>query len=345
MQTRLRIGILRETRNPPDRRVPLTPHQITDLREQFPLVEFFVQPADFRCYSNVEYECLDIPMKQDLRDCDILIGVKEVDKSTLIPGKTYLFFAHVAKKQHQNKSMFREMADKEITLIDYEYLTIENGERVVAFGRWAGIVGAYNGLRAWGIKTGEFRLKPAHQCHDLDEMWAGLKDVRLKPELNILITGNGRVTHGALETLSNCNIVQVSPDDFLSKKSNVPVVCRIGPEYYARHKNRRKFDFNHFKKHPEEYEPAFLPFSLVTDILITGHYWDPGSPVFFTREDMRKPEFRISVIADISCDVNGPIPSTLRVTTISDPFYGYNPFHGNRRASISKSFQYYCNVN
>lgn len=326
MEKTLRVGILRETRNPPDRRVPLTPPQIILLEEHYPNVEFFVQPSDYRCYSNEEYEYLDIPLKEDLRDCDILMGVKEVDKRTFIPGKTYLFFAHVAKKQPHNQEMFREMANKNISFIDYEYLTTDSRQRVVAFGRHAGIVGAYNGLRARGIKTNKFKLKPAYQCRDLDEMWAGLRLIELKPGLKILVTGDGRVAQGAMETLRVANIEQVSHHDYLTRIFDVPVFCQIGPEHYTRHREGKKFDFSHFTKYPHEYESTFLPYTTVTDILITGHFWDPRSPLFFSKEDMKKPEFRINVIADISCDINGPIPSTLRATTISDPFYAYNPY-------------------
>lgn len=325
MRKTLKIGILRETKTPPDRRVPLTPQQITELRESNPLVEFYIQPSDFRCYSDREYECLNIPVKEDLGNCDILMGVKEVDKSTIIPDKTYMFFAHVGKGQPHNSDMFRMMAEKKMTLIDYEYLTKETGERIVAFGRYAGIIGAYNALRAMGIRANRFRLKPAHQCRDLVEMWAGLQQVELNPGLKIMITGGGRVAHGAMETLNICSIMQVSPYDYLSYELDVPVFCRIGPEVYTQRKDKGPFVFDHFVKHPEEYESAFLPFTYATDILITGHYWDPKSPVFFSSGDMKKPEFRISVIADISCDIKGPIPSTLRATTISDPFYGYDP--------------------
>lgn len=321
----LRVGILRETKNPPDRRVPLTPPQIVALEELYPNVEFFVQPSDFRCYSNEEYEYLDIPLREDLRDCDILMGVKEIDKRTFIPWKKYLFFAHVAKKQPHNLEMFRAMAEKNISLIDFEYLTTDKGQRVVAFGRHAGIVGAYNGLRARGIKTNKFKLKPAYQCHDLDEMWAGLKLIEIKQGLKLLVTGDGRVAHGAMETLAVANVEQVAPDDYLKKEFDVPVFCQLKPEHYARHKDGLNFSFSHFTKFPQEYQSTFLPYTKVTDILITGHFWDPRSPLFFTREDMKKPDFRISVIADISCDINGPIPSTHRVTTISDPFYSYNP--------------------
>ncbi len=306
--------------------MPLTPPQIVALEEAYPDVQFFIQPSDYRCYSNEEYEYLNIPLKEDLRDCDILMGVKEVDKRTFIPEKTYLFFAHVAKQQPHNVEMFREMAARNLSLIDFEYLTTDSGQRVVAFGHHAGIVGAYNGFRARGIKTNKFKLKPAYQCHDLEEMWAGLKLIDLNPGLKILVTGEGRVSQGAMETLNIANVVQVSPDDYLNRDFEVPVFCQIGPQHYTKLKARNEFSFSHFRLHPEEYESAFLPYTRVTDILITGHYWDPRSPVFFTKEDMRNPYFRISVIADISCDVNGPIPSTLRATTIADPFYGYNPY-------------------
>lgn len=325
MQKGLKVGIIRETKNPPDRRVALTPSQIIELQELYPEVEFFIQPSDYRCYADEEYEYLDIPLKEDLHDCDILMGIKEVDKRTLIPGKTYMFFAHVGKKQPYNREMLKEIINKGITLVDYEYLVTDKGERVVAFGRYAGIVGAYNALRARGLRTNKFRLKPAHQCHDLEEMWAGLHLIELKPGLKVLVTGTGRVANGAMETLSVCNFVKVDPEDFLSREFDVPVVCQIGPQHYVKHKNGLHFDFAGFVKNPSEYESAFLPYTRVTDILITGHYWDPVSPVFFTRNDMRNPDFRISIIADISCDINGPIPSTLRATTVADPFYGYNP--------------------
>lgn len=336
MDKTLRVGILRETKNPPDRRVPLTPPQIVALEELYPNVEFFVQPSDYRCYSNEEYEYLDIPLKEDLRDCNILLGVKEIDKRTFIPGKTYLFFAHVAKKQPHNLEMFWAMAEKKISLIDFEYLTSGEGQRVVAFGRHAGIVGAYNGLRARGIKTNKFKLKPAYQCHDLDEMWAGLKLIEIKQGLKILVTGDGRVAHGAMETLAVANVELVSPDEYLNRDFDVPVYCQISPEHYVRHMKGLKFSFSHFTKFPQEYESTFLPYTKVTDILITGHFWDPRSPLFFTREDMKKPDFRISVIADISCDINGPIPSTLRATTISDPFYSYNPILEIEEPAFSK---------
>jgi hypothetical protein len=140
-----------------------------------------------------------------------------------------------------------------------------------------------------------------------------------------------------METLSIANVVQVSPDDFLNRDFDVPVFTQIGPQHYTRHKAGNTFNFNHFTKFPWEYESTFLPYTKITDILITGHYWDPRSPFFFTREDMKRNDFRISVIADISCDINGPIPPTIRPTTISDPFYSYNPHLEIEEPAFSRS--------
>ncbi|MGB8492413.1 MAG: NAD(P)-dependent oxidoreductase [Bacteroidales bacterium] len=332
----LKIGILRETKIPPDKRVPLTPAQIITLGKIYPWCEFIVQPSPFRCFSDNEYQSLGIPIAEDLQNCNILLGVKEIDTHTVIPDKTYMFFAHVGKKQSQNRDMFRNLSRNHISLIDYEYLKTENGERVVAFGRYAGIVGAYNALRASGIKSKTFDLKPAHQHHDLANLWDGLRRIDLTQKIKILVTGKGRVANGTLETLSICNIRQVSPDEYLNRDFNEPVVCQIGPESYVRHRNGQVFNFPHFVSHPGEYESTFLPFTKVTDVLIAGHYWDPRSPVFFTTEDMKNPGFRISVIADISCDINGPVPSTIRPATISDPFYDYDPQTGSEELPFSR---------
>ena len=214
------------------------------------------------------------------------------------------------------------------------YLTDYNGKRIIAFGRWAGMVGAYNGLRARGIRNNSFELKPAHECHDMDEMFAGLKKVDLKPK-KILLTGGGRVAMGAMETLRELNLREVTPEEFLGNNFNEPVVCRLDPEHYVRHKRGLNFDLQHFFQHPEEYESTFKPYQKVTDLYIACHYWDPKSPHFITQEDMKDPDFRISVIADVSCDVGGPIASTLRASTIADPFYDYNPVTGKEEQPFS----------
>jgi saccharopine dehydrogenase (NAD+, L-lysine-forming) len=323
----IRIGILKETKFPPDRRVPFSPRQIRQLKGQFPQAVFCLQPSETRCFTDYEYEDSGVELKNDLTDCDILLGIKEIMSGTLIPGKTYMLFSHTGKMQPHNRKLLQEMAGRKITLIDYEYLTDQNNNRLVAFGRWAGIVGAYNGLRAYGERYRIYSLKPAHQCFDIEEMKTEIRKVHL-PGIRILITGGGRVAGGAMEILGYLKIREVTPEDYLNKDLAEPVICRIDPWHYVRRKAGSEFSMNHFIAHPDHYESTFKPYTKVTDLLMACHYWDPNSPVFMNNADMQETDFRIKVIADISCDVNGSIPSTIRASSIEKPFYGYQALTG-----------------
>lgn len=323
MNKKIKVGILKETKTPPDRRVAVAPNQAIELLNKFPNVDLFFQPSDLRCYSDDEYKALGLNLKQDLSDCDILIGVKEVKIDTLIANKKYLFFSHTAKEQPYNRALLQTILKKNITLIDYEYLTDEKNIRLVAFGHWAGLVGAYNGLIGFGKRTGLFSLKPAHDCSDLKEMFSQVEKIKLPP-VKILITGGGRVAHGAMETLAPLNLKKVTPDEFLNKTFDEAVFCQIDPWDYVKRKDGEKFDLQNFFYFPDEYESTFLPYTKVTDVFIACHFWDEKSPVFMTKDDMKADDFKMQVIADVSCDVAGPIPSTIRPSTIAEPFYGYN---------------------
>jgi alanine dehydrogenase len=336
----MKIGIIRETKIPPDRRVPFAPAQLASLASKYPDHEFIIESSELRCFSDEEYrkagiKIVDHPPGRDaegkggIGDCDVLFGVKEVEINALIPGKTYVFFSHTAKEQPYNRKLLQEIVARENTLIDYEYLTDKEGIRLVAFGRWAGIVGAYNGLRAYGERYRQFSLKPAHECHDMTEMKGELgkikKEIPGLPPFKILITGGGRVAFGAMETLGELGLPVIAPADFLGKEYESTVICRIDPWDYVRRTDGEAFELVHFFGHPELYESIFKPYTKVTDLFIPCHYWDPRSPVFMTPSDMREPDFHIRVIADVSCDMKDPIPSTLRASTIADPFYGYDP--------------------
>ncbi len=331
---KIKVGILKETKTPPDRRVAIPPQQGLELLKKFPNVELYIQPSDLRAYTNEEYLELGLTLQDDLSNCDILIGVKEVKIRYLIPGKTYMFFSHTAKKQPHNRDLLQAIVARNIKLIDYEYLTDAQGVRLVAFGRWAGIVGSYNAILAYGIRSGKYNIRRAHLCHDMDEFFGELNKAVL-PNIKILITGGGRVAHGAMEVLNHLEIKKVSPQDFLKNSYDHPVYCQIDPWHYVKRKNNDVFDLEHFAKFPQEYESTFLPYTKVTDVLMCCHYWDPESPVFFTKNDVRNPDFNIKLIADISCDVNGPIPTTVRASTIEEPFYGINPASWNEVDAFS----------
>lgn len=323
----MKIGILRETKDPPDRRVPLTPVQCKEILAAYPGAGLVVQPSFNRCFTDAEYREAGITLQENLRDCDILMGVKEVDIPALIGKKNYLFFSHTAKEQPYNRRLLQEITKMHITLVDYEYLVRADHSRVVAFGRWAGVVGAYNGLRAYGLRTGAFALRPAWRLSGLEEMKKVLANLPVE-HTRIVLTGGGRVAHGAMEILRAAGIREVTPMAYLADDTTETRFCRLDPWHYARHIHELDFNFDHFMDHPDAYENAFHPYARKSDMYIACHFWDPRSPVLLSREDLQDPDIPIRVIADISCDLNGPIASTIRPSTIADPFYGYDPAEG-----------------
>ena len=320
----LKIGILRETKSPPDARVPLSPKQCRQVEETFPGVRILVQPSDCRCFPNTAYEKEGIRLEKDLGECDILFGVKEVMPHELIAGKTYLFFSHTIKKQKHNKVLLKTVLDKQIRLVDYEILTDKQGARLIGFGRWAGLVGTYNGIRALCKRNRLPELLPPQECHSLKNMKEQASHCILPP-VSIALTGDGRVAGGAEEMLAAFRIPKVSVEEYLTDRhTEKPVYVQLGPDQYNRHKSGLPFDLLHFFKAPAEYESCFNRFCPKTDLLITAAFWDPQAPLLITPDQISDMNFRIRVIADITCDMNGSLPSSIRTTSFSDPFYDFN---------------------
>ena len=325
---KMKFAVLKETKVPVDKRVVLPPDAAKRFQEEFASqMELVVQSSDIRAFSDDEYKAVGITVVEDVSDCDVLMGVKEVKIDKLISDKTYLFFSHTAKKQPYNRKLLQAFLEKNITMIDHEYLTDKNNIRLVAFGYWAGLVGAYNGLIAYGMKTGKYNLKPAHECFDKNELFEELKKVKLEP-IKILLTGGGRVAHGAMDTLNHLGIKKVTPQEYLKYDFKYSVYAQIDPWDYVKRECGEPFDLQHFFEHPEVYVSTFNPYPKQTDMWVACHFWDPKSPVFLKPEDYKRDDFRISIIADVSCDIKKPIPSTLRASTIDDPFYGYDKFTG-----------------
>ena len=332
---KIKIGVLREEKSPPDKRVPLTPLICAELARNWPHVTIVVQPSQIRCYTDSEYEAFGVTLQEDLSDCDVLMGVKEVPADKLIPGKKYFFFSHTIKKQPHNQKLMKALIAKKITMIDYETLTDKSHNRIIGFGRYAGIVGAYNGILGYGLKYDLFRLRPAHLCRDRAEMEEELKRVRL-PNIKIALTGGGRVANGAIETLSYLRIRKITPEEFLMGSFREPVYCQLNPRDYVERPNDHNFDLNDFFNHPEHFTSKFKPFTKCTDLYISAHYWDPKAPLMFTKEDISDRDFHISVIADVTCDVNGSVPTTMRASSIANPFYGYNIINGQEDLPFKK---------
>ena len=333
---KIKIGIIREGRVPPDKRVPLTPLKCEETVAAFPDVDLVIQPSPVRSYSDQEYQDLGFPVQEDLSSCDILMGVKEVPVEALLPDKTYLFFSHTIKKQPHNQQLLQAILQKNITLVDYELLTNEKGERLVAFGFYAGLVGAYNGLLAYGKKWHLFDLKPAWQCLNMTDMEEEFFKVKALPPIKIAVTGGGRVTHGAMELLTQMGIRRVSVFDYLYKEFAEPVFVQLRSSDYNARQDGKVWDTPDFYQNPQEYQSTFAKFSAVTDLLIAAAYWHPAAPRLFTLAEMRESTFKINTIADITCDMNGSVPCTQRASSIAEPVYDYNPITEELEPAFSR---------
>ncbi len=317
----MKIGIIREGKIPADQRSPFTPEILQEIQKSFgDILSICVEKSDFRCFTDKEYEEKGIEVVTNISEADILFGVKEVPINQLIPEKTYFFFSHTIKKQPKNQALLQAILAKSIRLIDYELLKNPAGERVVAFGRWAGIVGAYNAFWTYGMKTGLFEIKRAIACRDLEDLKVELKKVVLPP-IKIIVTGSGRVGKGVLEILEILGIQEVEAQDFLQKDYEEPVFVCLSSSDYLRRKSDGGFERSHFYANPESYESHFLPFAQVGEILIAAAYWDPRAPRLFEMAAIQSPNFSVSVIADITCDLDGSIPTTRRASTILEPIY------------------------
>src|SRR5579859_755516 len=281
----VKIGLIREGKIPPDKRVPFTPLQSEEIEQRFPHVKIICEPSKIRCFKEEEYSNAGIAIG-DVSDCDILMGIKEVPVKNLIEGKTYLFFSHTMKKQPYNRGLLQEAIRKKIRLIDYEALKDSQGNRLVAFGRFAGIVGAYNGLWVYGNRFKTYSLRRAFECFDINDLKLEIRKVELPP-LKIILTGAGRVAKGAMETLDTAGIRKVNANDFLTQRFQEPVYVQLSSADYHIHKEGGHFNREEFHQHPERYTADFAKFTRVGDILMAGAYWNPKAPRLFTLEDMR----------------------------------------------------------
>lgn len=331
----MKIGIVREGKTPPDKRVPFSPQQCLDIVKNFN-VNLVVQPSPIRSFSDDEYSNLGITLQEDLTDCDVLMGVKEVKINDLIPHKHYFFFSHTIKKQPYNADLLQAFLQKGIQMTDYETLTYKEGGRILGFGRYAGIVGAYNGLLAWGLRNGSYNLKPANLCKDFEELKTELQKVSLGGA-KIVLTGGGRVAQGALEIMNEIEIQEAKPQDFIFQEFAAPVFTRLDCKDYYKHREGKEFNTQHFFDNPTEYKSRFKKYTEKADIFISCHYWDHNADVLFKAEDTQNERFNLKVIADITCDIKGSVPTTVRPSTIDNPIYGFNPETLEEGASFSPS--------
>ena len=320
----MKFGIIKERKNPPDRRVVFTPDELVRFKQNYPQAEIKVESSDIRIFTDEQYAHLGFEVTTDVSDCDVLFGVKEVPIEALIPNKKYFFFSHTIKKQPYNRKLLVAILEKKIELYDHETIVDEKGKRLIGFGRYAGIVGAYNAFRAFGIKFELFNLPKAETLSGKEALVEKLRRPILPP-IKIVLTGHGKVGNGAKEILDAMKIKEVTIANYLTKNYSEPVYTQIDISDYNKRKDGKPFDKNDFYKNPSEYTSDFERFTKVSDLFIAGHFYGNEAPVILSQDMLRAKDCKIKVVADVSCDVNGPIACTLKASTIAEPLFGYLP--------------------
>jgi saccharopine dehydrogenase (NAD+, L-lysine-forming) len=316
------IGLLRERKVPADNRVALTPAQCKWIQKNARDVRIVAQASADRCYTDKEYLAAGVEVRDEVTECDILLGIKEVPVPDLLPGKTYLFFSHTKKQQAANREMFHAIVEKKITLIDYECLEYDDGQRILGFGFFAGVVGAHNGMMVYGRRTGAYDLGRVHAQKSFRDLIHTYFGVRLPEQLKVAVTGSGRVAHGVLEVMNLLEIVEVEPDEFLERNFSYPVFTQLKGAALYEHVRTKTYQREDFHLHPRDYRCKFLPYTRTADILMNGIYWDKEMPRLFEWEDLGRPEFHIRTIADITDDPGGSVPCNLGDSKLEEPVYG-----------------------
>jgi hypothetical protein len=319
----MKFAIIKERKSPPDRRVVFSPEKLADAKAQFPDAEFIVESSALRIFPDEAYAKLGFTVTDDVSDADVMIGVKEVPIDHLIPNKKYFYFSHTIKKQPYNCKLLQAMLAKNIEMYDHETIVRKNNSRLIGFGRYAGMVGAYNGFRALGMRDNLFALPKVETLADLDAVKAELDKIII-PNIKILLSGTGKVAYGAKEILDHMGIKKIGDALYLTAQFTEPVYGMVDVMEYAKRSDGKVGDKRVFYKNPAGYESNFMPYAKETDYFIAGHFYGNNAPYLFTREDAKHPDFKINMIADISCDIDGPVASTIRPSTIAEPFYGYD---------------------
>ena len=321
----MKIALIKETKVPVDNRVALSPKQVAELNKRFPQHEIVVQASDIRAFSDDEYRAEGVRVVDNVKDCEVLFGIKEAKIESLIPNKHYFFFGHIAKMQEYNRPLLQAFMQKHITFCDYEYLVDDNNIRVCAFGWWAGVVGVYYTLRGYGLKYKLYELPKPDRRFTLEQLFDALKSMEL-PKVKLMVTGAGRVSQGAQHVLENIGAQRMTEETYLATdKVDKLSYCVADVDRLVKRKDGGAFAWNDFTHNAMAYESDFMRFAKKTDVLICAHFWGPDAPVYLSEDDLRNPDMRIRMIGDVTCDIKGSIKSTVRPATHDAPYYDYNP--------------------
>lgn len=335
------IGIRREDKHIWEKRIALSPEDCAKLIKRG--VNIILQPSSIRCFSDKEYIRVGAQIKEDLQECDFLLGVKEMPKEFIQPNRAHLFFSHTIKGQPYNMPLLKEILDKNATLLDYERIVDENNRRLIAFGRFAGLAGVIDTLSLLGKRWQSKKIvNPlvnilfSMQYKAFGEARQAVLQIEnslksLDRPLKIALIGNGNVSHGVQEILRLLPLAKVSPEEL--KKEDCPNLAYAifeEKDFVVPKNPEQPFELQDYYNNPQKYSACFEQYLPYLDVVINTIYWDARYPRLVTNEALqslfsKNPSPRLEVIGDISCDIEGAMQCTVKCTTPGSPSFVFDP--------------------
>ncbi|WOG94156.1 hypothetical protein DCAR_0313449 [Daucus carota subsp. sativus] len=360
------VGILSESTNKWERRVPLTPSHCARLlhggKGQTGVARIIVQPSTKRIHHDALYEDVGCEVSEDLSDCGLILGIKQPKLEMILPNRAYAFFSHTHKAQKENMPLLDKILAERASLYDYELMVGDHGKRLLAFGKFAGRAGMIELLSGLGQRylnlgysTPLLSLGASYMYSSLAAAKAAVisvgEEIATKGlpsgicPLVFVFTGSGNVSSGAQE------IFKLLPHTFVDPKRLPQLFAERDVTQSARASKRifhvygcvvtaadivvprdsnKNFDKADYYAHPEQYMPVFhetiAPYA---SVIVNCMYWESRFPRLLSTkqlQDLMKEGCPLIGISDITCDIGGSIEFVNQNTSIDSPFFRYNPF-------------------
>ena len=306
----MNICILKENK-PNEFRTPLIPEDIKRLKKKYPKYNFYIEPSKNRIFADSLFYQSGCK-KYNSQNIDLFLSVKEVSAKIIKKNQNFVMFSHTVKGQAYNMPLLRKILKNDCSLIDYELFKDKKRNRLIGFGYFAGIVGAFLTIKK------HLKIYSTSKYHFvIDELISILSKKDLN-NLRIIITGDGSVSKGAQFLLKKIGIKEKKTLQINESSSYFKVLSPS--EYYKRLDKR--FSIQDLINGIGDYKSIFPKYFKEYDIFLSCHYWDSRFPKLFELNEVDKKFFQ--TIGDITCDINGSIPTTSKSTTLKKPYYKFN---------------------
>ena len=264
-----------------------------------------------------------------------------------------MMFTHVAKAQPYNMPLLDKLLELGTRVIDYEYIQDPNPpkNRLIAFGRFAGMGGVIDYFRGLGLyllkrntSSPFLYVGSSYMYPDIENAKEAVRTMGrmiaaegLPASLTPMVfgvAGNGRVGQGAWEMLQLLPHTVVPPErlsdpDIYVNAGNQVFLTMFTEQHMAERKDGGEFNLQEYYKSPGLYKGIFAERYLrYLSVLVDCIFYDQQYPKLLSIETMKNyvlsGQRKFLGTCDISCDRKGSIEYTRKFTDPLTPWFLYN---------------------